>query len=289
MLFEWSSAQTISLDEFMRQYRELSLDPESRMRWVQKYSGIVEQGLFSIPEGPEWKKLLEDYSQAHRSEFKRDLWEQLGRLSGKHSVDTLAATRRIMNICERLYPEDLVTLIASYNLGIQFQKMGDYEKALPRLERSLEICEKLLGPKHSDTAIFLNDLGEVLKNLREYERALPLFKRCLQIREELFGPEHPDTVASLNNLGVILQDLRDYEGARLLFERYLQIRKKQLGPEHLDIANSLNDLGRLLQKLGDYEDARPLFERCLRIREKQLGSEHLDTIDSLTDYGYIKR
>ena len=42
--------------------------------------------------------------------------------------------------------------------------MGEYEEALPRYQRALEIYEKVLGPNHPNSAILRNNLEQLILN-----------------------------------------------------------------------------------------------------------------------------
>jgi len=50
------------------------------------------------------------------------------------------------------------------NLAVLYKEMGDYEKALPLSQRTLEICEKILGPKHPNTMIIRNNFMQSANN-----------------------------------------------------------------------------------------------------------------------------
>ncbi|MCX8110807.1 MAG: CHAT domain-containing protein, partial [Syntrophorhabdaceae bacterium] len=154
--------------------------------------------------------------------------------------------------------------------------LGDYQKALPLYERSLDITEKSLGPEHPDVALSLHYLASLYSDLGDYQKALPLFERSLEIREKMLGPEHPDVADSLNNLATLYSNLGDYQKALPLYERSLEIAEKSLSPEHPYVAGSLHNLANHYFNLGDYQKALPLFERSLEIYEKSLGPEHPD-------------
>ena len=158
---------------------------------------------------------------------------------------------------------------------------GEYQKALPLLQRALEMNEKQLGPEHPETVNSLDWLAFVYYEMRDYPKALPLYQRALEIREKL-GPEHLDTAISLNNLAFVYYSMRDYQKALPLLERALEIREKRQGPEHPDTAAALNDLADLYESMGNYQKALPLYQRALAIREK-LGPEHPDTATALND------
>jgi tetratricopeptide (TPR) repeat protein len=119
---------------------------------------------------------------------------------------------------------------------------GEYQKALPLLQRALEIREKELGPEHPATATSLNNLAMLYDAMGNYQKALPLLQRALKIREKQLGPEHPDTAISLNNLAALYVNMGDYPKALPLYQRALEINEKQLGPEHPATALSLNNL-----------------------------------------------
>ena len=173
------------------------------------------------------------------------------------------------------------------SLGYHLQMIGDYPAARPYYERSLEICEKVLGSVHPRTAISLNNLGTLLDAMGDLAGARPYYERALAIWEKALGPAHPDTATSLNNLGMLLKAMGNLAGARPYYERSLAICEKSLGPEHPHTAISLNNLGTLLDAMGDLAGARPYLERSLAIREKVLGSVHPRTAISLNNLGYL--
>ena len=177
----------------------------------------------------------------------------------------------------------ILNQLAEYRQAV----LGAYRIALPLCEQALDICEKVLGTSHPDTARSLNNLGYLLQSLGDLDRARPYHERALAIREKTLGPDHPDTARSLNNLGGLLQSQDDLAGARPHFERALAIVEKALGPNHPDTAMCLNNLGGLLDSQGDLTGARPHFERALAIVEKALGRDHPDTAMCLNNLGHL--
>ena len=61
--------------------------------------------------------------------------------------------------------------------------MEQYEQALPLVERSLVISEKLLG-KHPDTATVLENVASLYEEMGRHEEAEPLRHRARTIREK---------------------------------------------------------------------------------------------------------
>jgi len=198
-------------------------------------------------------------------------------------------------LCERLLPHQQACAQQVERYGIQTQAagrmlnqagaylsdMGRYAETEPLYRRALKICEKVLGPEQSDTALSLNNLAVLLDKRGDYAAAEPFIRRALEIREKVLGSEHPQTALSLNNLAVLLDHRADYDGAEPVYRRALEIREKVLGPDHPDTALSLNNLAVLLQERGDLVTAEPLLGRSLEIREKVLGPEHPHVAQSL--------
>ena len=167
--------------------------------------------------------------------------------------------------------------------AVQLYQQGKYQEALPLLQRTLEINEKVLGSEHERTAINLNNLGWLYEALGQYDNALPLYQRALTILEKTLGPEHENTAGSLNNLGELYRVLGQYDKALPLHQRALTILEKTLGPEHENTAASLNNLAMMYSNLGQYDKALPLHQRALGIVEKILGPEHEVTAASLNN------
>ena len=79
--------------------------------------------------------------------------------------------------------------------------IGDYAKAEPLYKEALEICQKVLGREHPDTATSLNNLAGLYMAMGDYAKAEPLFKEALEIRQKVLGPEHPDTATKPEQSG----------------------------------------------------------------------------------------
>ena len=154
---------------------------------------------------------------------------------------------------------------------LQLYQAGKYQEAILIARQLLEICEKVSGPEHPDTATSLNNLATLYESMVDYAKAEPLYQRALAIREKALGPEHPDTATSLNNLAELYRAMVDYAKAEPLYQRALAIREKVLGSEHPDTATSLNSLAMLYRAMGDYTKAEPLYQR-IRLANTRLAS-----------------
>lgn len=187
------------------------------------------------------------------------VWAQNG--GSNNQTAALAESARLNQDVKRLY------------------EAGKYNEAIPLAEKALAIREKVLGPQHSNVAVFLNDLAMLYEMNGDYERAEPLFQRSLSIVEKALGPQHPQVAKALNNLAVLYDNQGRYALAGPLYERTLAIQEKALGAMHPDVGKSLNNLGALYYAKGDYLLAAPRLRRALEIFES-LESDDL-TVTSI--------
>ena len=65
----------------------------------------------------------------------------------------------------------------------------------------------MLGPRHPDTAISLNNLAMLHQAMSNHKAALPLLMSALEINEAVLGPHHPTTESILMNLVVLQKHL----------------------------------------------------------------------------------
>ena len=73
------------------------------------------------------------------------------------------------------------------------------------------IREEVLGPRHPDTALSLNNLGALLDSLGDLAGARPYYERAVEIAEERLGAEHPNTRILRGNLTRLLAKMGDGE------------------------------------------------------------------------------
>ena len=66
-------------------------------------------------------------------------------------------------------------------MGVIHRDMGDYAKALPLFQRSLDDTRKTLGPMHPKTAGRLTDLARMHQRMGNYAKALPLYQQSVDI------------------------------------------------------------------------------------------------------------
>ncbi|MCW6036772.1 tetratricopeptide repeat protein [Spirulina subsalsa FACHB-351] len=170
---------------------------------------------------------------------------------------------------------------------IQLYQAGNYEAAIPLMERVLTLRQQVLGTQHPDVANSLNNLAFLYEAQGRYSEAEPLYLQALESRKRLWGTEHPDVATSLNNLAGLYSSQGRYSEAESLYLQALEIRKHLLGEEHPTVATSLNNLAFLYTSQGRYSEAEPLYLQALELYKRLLGEEHPELAATLNNLAFL--
>ena len=138
-------------------------------------------------------------------------------------------------------------LQALNNLGVVFQELGKYQKAIRCYEKVIEI-----NPGHLQA---LNNLGVEFQKLGKYQKAIRCYEKVIEI--------NPNHLQALNNLGVIFKKLEKYQTAIRCYEKVIEI-----DPNHLQ---TLNNLGVVFQKLEENQKAISFYEKIIEIDPKNMN------------------
>jgi len=81
----------------------------------------------------------------------------------------------------------------------------------------LQLRETVLGKKHPDTLMSMNNLASSLYKQGKHVKAEAQYRHTLQLRETVLGKKHPDTLKSMNNLATLLSKQGKYKKAKALY------------------------------------------------------------------------
>ena len=152
---------------------------------------------------------------------------------------------------------------------------------------ALNIKEKVVGKKHPDYALTLNNIALNYIDLGDHNKALEFNLLALKIREKVVGKKHPSYATSLNNIAINYSELGLYNKALEYNLLSLEIREKVVGKEHRDYALILNNIAVNHSNLGDYNKALEYNLLALKIYEKVVGKEHPDYALSLNNIAVV--
>jgi non-specific serine/threonine protein kinase/serine/threonine-protein kinase len=220
------------------------------------------------------------------SRLSRDLADQGASLAGVNSTDValdfidqtiLAPAKGAID--EQFAEQPTIDATLRQSLAETYVRLGLVEKALPLLERTLQIREKELGPNHPDTITAVGNVGYILQALGRLEEAGPYFEGAVGRMEKLRGANHPELAAHLNNLAMLRVDQGKPAEGRPLYERAIAIQTLAKGTDDPDTLLYENNLGGALEAAGDNAAAEVHYRRSLEGTLRTIGP---DSIDALT-------
>ena len=159
---------------------------------------------------------------------------------GHHQAGNYMIADRTYRDILRAVPDHFPTI---HLLGILLFQTGNFEDALPFLEKSTQI--------EPDDKNCWNNYGGVLTQLEYYEEALLAYDKALAI--------DPDYTDALNNKSYTLWSLERYEDAEKLTKQAL---KKS--PDNL---TALINLGITLARLNRYEESLEIWNKAAKLNQ----------------------
>jgi tetratricopeptide (TPR) repeat protein len=227
-----------------------------------------------------WQENAGQYAQRHSS---RLIWLQSFPSHHRgHYQETKKWVQIALELFEKEHESDLQLKAHLFNdLGLNYDLIGDHKRSLEYAEKALQIRQKLLGERHSDTARSINNVGGAYIALGNYKRGLGYFEKALKIYQDLFGERHRDTAKALNNTGGAYVMSGNYTRGLEYLERALEIYQDLFGERHLDTAKTLNNIGGAYGNLGDYKRGAEYTEKALKLVKEFLGNKHPDVAFSV--------
>lgn len=144
-----------------------------------------------------------------------------------------------MNILGAHHPD----IAASYNnIGSVYSTIGQYDKALEYILKSLNIRKSLFGENHQDVAYCYNNIAGIYFQERNYEKALEYYFKDLDISLKTLGSGHPDVASTLNNIGSTYYGEKEFGKSLEYHIKALCLYDSILGKRHPDVAMSYNNM-----------------------------------------------
>ena len=173
-------------------------------------------------------------------------------------------------------------------LGRLYSERGPMEKALPYLERALELRLGALGRLHIEVADSYHHLGNFNDQQGRLDEAERQLREALDIREQVLAPGHPFVAKTLNALGIVLDQRNDTAEAEKTYRRALEILEPRVDADAPQLASTRMNLGSTLRKMGDFDGAAALYEAALASFERRLGPDYPRVGEVLGNLGVLR-
>ncbi|MBC2701607.1 MAG: tetratricopeptide repeat protein [ANME-2 cluster archaeon] len=150
------------------------------------------------------------------------------------------------------------------NLGIAYNSLGDFRKAIEYHEKSL-MLKKDIRDRAGESSCYAN-LGNVYQDLGDFEKAIEYHEKSLMLKKDI--RDRAGESSCYANLGIAYDSLCNFEKAITYFEKSLEMFE-DIGDEAGESSCYAN-LGNTYQGLGDFEKANTYFGKSLELA-KDIG------------------
>ncbi|MGB2591944.1 MAG: serine/threonine-protein kinase [Candidatus Acidiferrum sp.] len=252
---------------------------------------------FAVTQAVELRRITEERNQATRERDRAtritDFMTSMFRVSDPSEARGNSVTAREIldkasaNIDTGLAKDPELQAQMMHVMGDVYDNLGLYSRAMPLVQKSVEIRKRVLGPENTDTLKSENNLAILLARSGHYPEAEKLARETLDTSRRVLGPENPLTLGSTSNLAILL----DHEGrlaeAEQLDRQALDVSRRVLGPEHPNTLKSMSTLANVVWHEGKLADAEKLDRELLDIRRRVLGPDHPDTLNTMNNLASV--
>ncbi|MEM7367966.1 MAG: CHAT domain-containing tetratricopeptide repeat protein [Bacteroidota bacterium] len=167
---------------------------------------------------------------------------------------------------------DTAYILTVNDLGLTYQYMGQFDKALPLLKEALVKNKQVRGELASSYRISQVNVGMLYQAMGQFEPALHHIGESVRICKATLGTDNATYGELINNLALVYQSTEYYEKALDLYQNCLRLYEKHLGTKHPKYGIILMNIGTLQREMGKFHLALSFFQRANGIAEKSYPS-----------------
>jgi tetratricopeptide (TPR) repeat protein len=162
-----------------------------------------------------------------------------------------------LGILQKAYgPDSLDAGNVNFNVASALLAEGHYEEALPYIEKSQTVYNRILGPESLKSTSTLCMVGVAYRNLKKFNEAETPLKQCADMREASGGMENADLADALYNLALVYEHQGKYALADPRLKLAEKIRELTYGVTSPEFAEALEAHAALLKLMGRDQEAK---------------------------------
>ncbi len=192
------------------------------------------------------------------------------KLTVKEALDRAAA-----KIGERFREQPLVEAAIRVVIGEAYGSLGEWQSAVPHLERAFELRQKHLRPDHPGTLASMRTLANAYSWAGQHQKAIALCQRMLENRTAMLGPDHTDTLEYMDRLANAYRFAGEWGTSVPLCEELLRKRTTIFGPTHPSTLGAMHQLAMNYKDLHRFTESMELLEKVLDGLKASYGPEHV--------------
>lgn len=182
-------------------------------------------------------------------------------------------------------PEHQMTLLAIYDLGYAYMRLGRFSEAENLgwlVANSWEQAFKQNEPREIGG---IDLLAQVYIDQGRWKEAEDRTRREVETRKKVLGPDHPNTLDSIQELASIYEKQGRLEEAERLHVKVVEIAEKTLGRRDPTVLTHKLNLAFTYWRQQRLEEAEEIQVEVAKIRKERLGQDHPWTLLSMNILG----
>jgi serine/threonine-protein kinase len=223
---------------------------------------------------------IEKNKAQHVSDFLLNIFmsadPNVASLSNMTAADLLDQGRQQVLADLQQAPEIQSHMLTS--LGEVYFELGEADKSVELLEKSLSIQRKIKETSPITLADTLTNLGVAYVNGKKLDQAGALLKESLALHEKMIteqdGRINIEYAETHTVYGQLQRKLGNYQESIRWYKKSIELLNSIGANNHHEMAVTLNGLASVQQDLGMFEDAAKTMQQAIEVHEKTLGSEH---------------
>lgn len=197
--------------------------------------------------------------------------------------EALAAFQSALPAYEKEFKDNSRLADILEDIANAYQSRREFPQALPLLERSMAIRQKLFAPGHPLLAYSFQNLGRLLCTLGRCQEGEPHLQEAIRIREKTLGPDHLHVGVTRMLLGKAYFDSRELTKATAQAQQALTIFREKAGPEDQNTIRAEKLLGEIEAAAGHLPAALPHLRASLEQTKfpglrPDLSAKHFDPV-----------
>lgn len=172
-------------------------------------------------------------------------------------------------------------------LGLTYQSLGIYDKAIQQFEHALHTRQAHFGNTHPTTVQSIKNLALAYHYLGEYgpsDSLYALVASTMQASGDTLSVQYAEL---LNDYGTLYMDMGEYEPSLRNFHRALKLYREHYGEEHRQVAAVMNNMAMAYHYENNLEMAEKYYKDAIAMDKKLLGGESIEMTRLLNNLAFI--
>ncbi len=177
-----------------------------------------------------------------------------------------------------LKPTDTLMLGMQMDLVHLYDRVGKFESAQELIKQVISKYRIILGNKHPDLGIALNELTAFQYLSGQLDEAWQTGNESKELFFQLYGENNPGLSQAYSNLGMVAYLNHDLERAIDHFTRAVEILRVVYSNDHPETLAAEYNLATILNRVGESKQAKALLEHIYQIEQKTQGPYNRNTL-----------